>query len=881
MIFLQFAPLTGAMVGAVDITTRQTSPYMEDRERFERSENPLQTDQVDGIALAATFWDGVKSGELRMWESNLGTGVPLGGVIYTRVWSPFYWIGVVVPAPSLSAFAVWLTLWSAQTGAWLLARRIGIGRLGAVLTGVAYGFSGPTTALLLRINEVALAPWVMVATHEVIARRNNKTMRWVVALSIAVAAMWLGGFPAGSLFVLYGAGAIAVGTAVVHVGPRPRQLVARLAPAAGGVVAGTFLASPLIFPSWEFLNASESLDRLFSSDHVAGLEMFGTALSGRILGSYPLGTWWWPNPGYSNPVSASATAGSVVILILLVGAVAARWVRPDPVASRIVGRVYLPMAAVVYIGTFVGGPVLAALQALPFLGSNEFGRSRFLLALALALAAGLVLDGLVRPAGELPTLGRTFRLLAGTAGLAALWGAYLILRRAADEGYLDRALDGLTVPMMSMGIAAVVLLSLPILRKTALGSWASVLVIVLALAVELQWGAWEFTPIVDRDEGFLPDHPAFEVMRPDVSEGQYRFAGTSLNVIRPNTGAWLDLADLRVSNPSYEGYRELMRAVDPDVFDRARLRTWFTSDLDPSSPGLDRSAVRFLVAPAIDGVLEASPVDELLLSPIGHIEIPRADRPTRGLRFEFDRERCSAGFLTLRVEEEVVGRRPLWQLRQGSFDVAIEDVRGPAQLTATLEGCDLSLPSTVVVLRALSDTGLRVRWADDAIIYERLDTRPRFEMATAVLGIGDRDRRLEFLVHAEDTAVVVLDDDRPLTELNGGEVQLLEDTGDRLKLQVWSDGPGLVIIRDSNAPGWRARIDRESVPIQSADHAYRAINVPSGDSILELTYLPASRLLGFGAAGLAVMALTAATLLARRRRSQPGRSEPSPDGEPS
>ena len=571
----------------------------------------------------------------------------------------------------------------------------------------------------------------------------------------------------------------------------------------------------------------------------------------------------------------------LLILILIVGAVAARWVRPDPTASRIVGRVYLPLAAVVFVGTFVGGPILAALQQLPFLKSNEFGRSRFLLALALALAAGLVLDGLVRPAGKLPTLDRIFRLLAGSAGLAALWGAYLILRRAAEEGFLDRALDGLTVPMMSMGVAVVVLLSLPILRKTAFGSWASVLVIVLALAVELQWGAWEFTPIVNRDEGFLPDHPAFEVMRPDVSEGQYRFAGTSLNVIRPNTGAWLDLADLRVSNPSYEGYRELMRAIDPHVFDRARLRTWFTADLDPSSPGLDRSAVRFLVASAIDGVLEASPVEELLLSSVGHMEIPRADRPARGLRFEFDRERCSSGFLTLRVEEEIVGRRPLWQLRQGPFDVAIEDVFGPAQLTATLEGCDLGLPSTVVVLRALPDTGLVVRWADDAVIYERLDTRPRFEMATAVLGIGDLDRRLEFLAHAENTAVVVLDDDRPLTELNGGEVELLEDTGDHLKLRVSSDGPGILIIRDSNAPGWRARIDRKSVPIQSADHAYRAIDVPSGDSVVELTYLPASRLLGFGMAGVAVMALAAGTLFARRRRSQPGLSEPSQAGEPS
>ncbi|MCP4968130.1 MAG: YfhO family protein [bacterium] len=863
LVFVQFAPFTGDMAGAVDITTRQTSPYMEEHARFERSENPLQTDQVDGIALAVTFWDGVKSGELRMWEPNLGTGVPLGGVTYTRVWSPFYWIGAVVPAQSLSAFAVWLALWSAQAGAWLLARRLGIGRYGAFLTGVAYGFSGPSTALLLRINEIAIAPWVILATHDTVVRREGKHIRRIAVLSMAVAIIWLGGFPAGSMFVIYGAAAIAIGTAMLETGPRPVQFMTRVSPAAAGIAGGTLLALPLLLPSLEFLGASESLQRAYSSSHAAGIEMFGTSISGRILGSYPLGTWWWPDPGYSNPVAASATTGAIVIVLLLVGVFAAHRSRPDPSAARLLGRVYLPLGGIIFVGTFLGGPILGALQLLPFMKSNEFGRSRFLLSLALALAAGLVLDGLVRPQGNRRTLGVGFRLLAGATVVASLWGGFLVIRRAAREGFLDRVVDGLTVPMICLVIAAAALLALPILRRIRIGPAVSVIIVAAALAVELQWGAWEFTPIVDEDEGFFPQHNSFEIMRPDVSEGLYRFAGTALNVIRPNTGAWLDLADLRVSNPSYEGYREFMRAIDPGVFDRARLRTWFTDELDPSSPGLDRSAVLYLVAPAAGFPLEAEMWGESPISPNGSISVSMAATPIRGVGFQFD-DRCRTGFLAVRAAEQIVGQRPLWQIRNEPFVVTIEDFAGAGQLEISIVGCDLDLPSAATLYRADPETDLAAIWADDAVVYRRLSTLPRFGLATAIEGIRDPAVRLRYLAESEDTHIVVLNDDRPLTYLNGGHVDLLEDSGDHLKLEVVSDGPGMLVARDSNAPGWRAFVDGDPVEIQTADHAFRAVSVPAGTSTVEFTYLPTSRLLGFAFAGATLIALLAGTILERR-----------------
>ena len=863
LIFVQFAPFTGAMVGAVDITTRHTSPYMEDKARFQRSQNPLHVDQVDGIALAATFWRSVQDGDLRMWEPNLGTGAPLGGVIYTRVWSPFYWVGVAVPPPSLSAYAAWFALWSAQVGAWLLARRLHIGQPGAVLAGVAYGFAGTTLALLFRINEVSLAPWVLLGVHSVVSSDSPHRLKPVVGLAVAVTLTWLGGFPAASLFILYAAVGVALFSALLREGPHVIPVLRRAAPAGIGVISGTLLASPLILPSLEFLKASESLKRSYSSSHAAGFDLFGTSVSGRILGTYQYGDWWWPDPGYSNPVAASATIGMVVVLLLGVGSWAAHRCRPHSSAVRTVGRLYLPLGAVVFMGTFVGGPVLAALQLLPYMDSNEFGRSRFLLSLAAALAAGLILDGLVRPVRNNRTLDPPFRILAGLTAGAAVASAVMVLARSVELGFAERAFRGIAIPLVCAVVAALGLLALRWSHRIRL---LSVVLVIAALTVELQWGAWGFTPIVGRDEGFFPEHEAFEVIRPEVSEGFYRFAGTALNVIRPNSAAYLDIADLRISNPSYERYRELMRAIDPDVFDRARLRTWFTDDFDPSSPALTRSAVRFLVAPASDGVLEAEDGENLPIRPGNAIDLPSADSSARGLSFLID-DKCSQGFLTVLMGEETVGRRPLWQLKPGEFQVAIEDVVGPAQLVIESEGCDVELPSIVTVLRATDDTSLRSLWADDAVIYERDEALPRFELATAVRGIVEPKRRLAFLASSRDIKTTILDGQMPVTELDGGSVKLLQDEGDRLSIRVDADGPGFLVVRDANAPGWLATVNGQPTKVLHADHSYRAVSVPSGASTVEMVYRPKTRVIGFALAAIPISGWAIAAVVWRRRKS--------------
>ncbi len=884
LVFIQFAPFRGAMVGAVDVTTRLTSPYVEELESYTRPQNTLQTDQTDTIAMVASFWRDVQHGQLKMWEPDIGTGVPLGGVIYTYVWSPFYWPGVLVPPPALTSFAAWFALWVAQLGAWALARRLGIGWIGSVLVGVAYGFSGPVTASLLRINETALAPWVILAVHVLISHRRRHSVAPVAGLSVAVAAMWLSGFPAASVFTLYAAAAIAIATAARLFRRDWRTLLQRLALTAAGLVGGTILVAPLLLPSYEFLSASEALARSFGPNHAAGFVLFGTSVSGRILGTFPGRDWWWPDRGYSNTFEASMTIGAVVLLFLFVGAISRRC-RPSPEASRTIGRVYMPLGLVIFVGTFLGGPVLGALEELPFVGSNSFGRSRFLLSLVLALAAGNALDGVVRSRDDSSPRDVYFRGFALMAVVAGVWSAGLVLRRAAEEGFLDRAVRALVVPGICL-VAGVILGAILLTKSTWLRSATTSglfgLAIVALVVVELQWGAWGFVPVVDRQEGFYPYHSSFDLMTPGVTEGMWRFAGTDLSVIRPNEAAWLGMSDLRASSPTSQTYRQLMRAIDPDVFSQARLRTWFTSALDPSSPGLDRSAVRYIVAPGVNGVLDAVPKEQIPLVD-GSVFLDEGETAARGLRWSFESDRCLGGFITVRSPDGVVAREPLWRIGNrpfgGPVDVALPDIKQPMRLNVSVTGCGVVLPAEVTVLRALPGSRIRALSAVGAVYYERLDARPRVELAGAVMGISDPDARLEWLVTSKAADTVILNDEQPLTRLGGGSVKILNEDGNNLTIEVHSQGRGFLVVRDSNAPGWQAIINGEPADILSADHAYRSVEVPGGRSIVTMSYRPHSCDLGLWLAG-AVCAIFAVWAIHGHLTIRSSTSAPPPSERP-
>jgi hypothetical protein len=123
---------------------------------------------------------------------------------------------------------------------------------------------------------------------------------------------------------------------------------------------------------------------------------------------------------------------------------------------------------------------------------------------------------------------------------------------------------------------------------------------------------------------------------------------------------------------------------------------------------------------------------------------------------------------------------------------------------------------------------------------------------------------------------VVLNEEVPLA-LGGlpveGEVLWLERGPNRLRLEVRSQEPALLVLADNWYPAWKARVGEKEVPVLRANHTLRAVPVEAGSQVVEvyydLGYLRGPLLVTLGS----LVLLGAASLAGARGPGRPG-----PDG---
>ena len=70
--------------------------------------------------------------------------------------------------------------------------------------------------------------------------------------------------------------------------------------------------------------------------------------------------------------------------------------------------------------------------------------------------------------------------------------------------------------------------------------------------------------------------------------------------------------------------------------------------------------------------------------------------------------------------------------------------------------------------------------------------------------------------------------------------------------------PGVLVVPQAWAPGWRAWVDGESIPVQRVDGALMGMEIPSdGEHVIKLAYQPVADFVGMGITGASVLGLTA------------------------
>ncbi len=121
------------------------------------------------------------------------------------------------------------------------------------------------------------------------------------------------------------------------------------------------------------------------------------------------------------------------------------------------------------------------------------------------------------------------------------------------------------------------------------------------------------------------------------------------------------------------------------------------------------------------------------------------------------------------------------------------------------------------------------------------------------------------LVEAPPAAVAAIQPDPAGT--SPGNVAVQTYTPGAIRLQTNATRPALLVVAETLAPGWRATLDSQPVPIWRANYLSQGVVVPAGTHTVELHYLPDSVLIGAVISALALVIGLALIGVSRRRRN--------------
>lgn len=142
-------------------------------------------------------------------------------------------------------------------------------------------------------------------------------------------------------------------------------------------------------------------------------------------------------------------------------------------------------------------------------------------------------------------------------------------------------------------------------------------------------------------------------------------------------------------------------------------------------------------------------------------------------------------------------------------------------------------------------------------VAENHHALPRVFIPTRTETETDPERRLRRLANPsfDPRQLALVEVPLALPEAARGTAHIGLDLPNRVELELDMATPGLVILADRWAPGWRARLDGKPVEVLRVNHALRGALVPAGKHHLAFDYWPRSFEIGLWLAGLGLLLL--------------------------
>jgi hypothetical protein len=582
--------------------------------------------------------DQIRAGHWPLWNPTLGAGTPLAANLQTAAFYPLNVLFLLMPVERAFGWSLALHVALAGVFAYILGRTLRLSRLGALVTGLAYGGGGYLVAHWVFPSMACAVAWLplMLALTEKLVQGTERIPHRgsrLALLALVVALQLLAGHAQTSFYSLLIVGAYAL-TRSAHdlppercdLGRAPtlhftsratrgicaalRPYVLRVTLTALAIALGTALAAIQLLPTAELALHSQRAGTVLTDEQFAFELSFWPprllSLAAPDLFGHPARGGYW---GYGTYWEEAAYVG-VLPLLLAGGALFSRWrSRRERRDAPLALVPFMALLALVSLVLALGDhtPVYPLLfRTVPGFGLFQ-APARLMLgyALGVAVLAGIGVDAF-RPT---PRMRRMLRLaLVGGAGLAL--GGGLAWLAAADR-----------YPTFSAGLARLGLLlaasaGILLARPAAPGSprrgraWQAGLVTLLL--ADLLWFGVGLAPGVDAATldassttgAFLQAQPSGRMfVAPAYADEVYqqvvnlRTFGTepnrdvrlALTSLHPNLNALYGL-------PGVANYDPLQVGRVADLWERLAGDHEATPAIDEVQPLLDLLGVRYVVA---------------------------------------------------------------------------------------------------------------------------------------------------------------------------------------------------------------------------------------------------------------------------------------------
>jgi hypothetical protein len=916
-------PLVGTSVLASTDEMVSLGPYVD----AGQSDGVTRNTWLDDTYTAAfpytiLYKKSVADGHPAQWNPYLSGGTPLGSVPNNSFFSPLSLPYFLLPTWLAPAYAKLLEIICSVGGCFLFLRRLRLSRPAAITGGLVFAGSAFMVAWLSfpQTRVASFIPALFWCLERLIQLRR---VRDAALIAVPVAAMLLGGFPAVAGYALLTAACYTVvRVAARYRGWRP--LLATLAGAAGGVLAGAGLAVFQLlpfagfYPHWLIEGRGQT-----SHMHLSVTSLITT------VAPYALGT---INPGDppewllpQNMVESVSYVGAAALVLAVVAVAAAR--RSRAALPRAVW-VFLVLAALGWAELiYLGGPPLGLLQRLPGLhllfGGNFIGRSRSVLGFLLAVLAAIGLDVLLRRgdagiAGERPHRG--YRLWAvavwagtGVAGLVVILHARRVTAAAAGShlarlGRFDHQML-LGGALVALALACVYVLwrgTARTRRRWPRLRLAAAVTLPLLIAMQAGYFAHAYYPYSPR-RTFYPITDSHQFLAANL--GDQRVAYSDRAFVRGTTAAY-QLRSVNGHAFINAAFAALIRGIPGKPIPYPTYLRFGPDPAQVTSPILDRLGTKyFATAPdekifgtphraATDGgtlvlrpdqpvtvaVPGSGPLRAVGLVPTG--PVPRFTSVDKNSWLDVAIRDASG-------QQVAQTRRIIRKMRAGApFLVAVtaDGVAAGTHLTATLtlhSTSSLTVQAThgAPALATVSgiDDGLRLVHAGSSVIYQRQTALPRIRWAASSTVVLDQDERVRLLASGTVPADrVVLSQPGPVAAGLPGQAQIVTDGTNTITTRVSAQGAGYLVVADADQVGWAATVDGHPARLVPADQGLVAVAVPAGEHTVRLHVSTPHARVATGISGTVAVVLVLAVLgevwwAYRRRRAGHDRDDPDPD----